>query len=77
MRLLKVSLVLTCNPKEREKAEFDPESRSWINIYCEKFDGCDECIDNALKLIEKIVGPEFVVQKFKIDEIIDLGEAGS
>ena len=72
MRLMKISLVLTCNPEELEKEKFDPESKSWIRIHCEKFDSCDECIGRYLKLIEKVVGPEFEVQKFNIDEIIDL-----
>jgi len=74
MRLMKISLVLTCNPEELEKEEYDPETKSWIKIHCEKFNSCDECLERYLKLIEKAVGPEFKVQKFKIDEIIDLRE---
>ena len=77
MRLIKVSLVLTCNPEELEKEQFDPESKRWIKIHCEKFDSCDECLERYLKLLEKVVGPEFTVHRFKIDEIIDLKEAGS
>ncbi len=71
-RLLKLSVILTCNPKEKAKEEFDPESRRWIKIYCDKFDSCDECLERNLRLIEKIVGPEFSLQKWKIEEIIDL-----
>jgi len=74
MRLMKISLVLTCNPEELEKEEFDPETKSWIKIHCEKFNSCDECLERYLKLIQMAVGPHFVIQKFKIEEIIDLRE---
>ena len=70
MRLMKISLVLTCNPEELEKEE----TKSWIKIHCEKFNSCDECLERYLKLLEKAIGPEFKVQKFKIEEIIDLRE---
>ena len=70
-RLFRINLILTCDPEEG-KEEFDPETKSWIKIHCEKFDSCDECIGRYLKLIEKAIGPNFKVQKFKIDEIIDL-----
>jgi len=60
-RLFKLTVVLTCNPEVTKK-----------ETYCDKFDSCDECLDNALKLIEKIVGPEFNIQKWRIEEIIDL-----
>jgi len=71
-RLLKLSVILTCNPEEKDKEEFDPESRRWIKIYCEKFDSCDQCLERNLRLIEKKIGPEFRLQKFTIEEIIDL-----
>ena len=77
MRLIKVRLVLTCNHEELEREQFDPESTRWIKIHCEKFDSCDECLESYLKLIEKVVGPEFTIHRFKIDEIIDLREADS
>jgi len=68
-RLFRISLVLTCNPEKEE--EFDPETKR----YCEKFDNCDQCLEDSLKLIENLIGPEFKVQKIKIEEIIDLRES--
>jgi len=72
MRLFKLSVYLTCNPEELEKEEFDPESKRWIKIYCEKFHNCDECLNRAFKLIQQIVGPAFEIKKIKCEEIIDL-----
>jgi len=58
-------MFLTCGPEK--KGEGDME------MYCDTVQGCDDCVKD-FKLIEKIIGPNFVIQKLTIDEILDLKE---
>ena len=64
MRLLKISTFITCKVEQGKDGL----------VYCDKVNGCDNCVLEHLKLIENVKGPNFRVQKSSIDQIIDLKE---